>query len=117
MVDLEFDDKNYFTFYAAAEYNGKLYISDPDNRGLLVYDLDTKEINVKNIFPLKSDIFTYLSIHFTIWITAKFDKTIAIKIDIVFAHSIDILKIFIISKNKAEKILPSVKYQLFIYVS
>ena len=31
MVDLEFDDKNYFTFYAAAEYNGKLYISDPDN--------------------------------------------------------------------------------------
>lgn len=54
MVDLEFDDKNYFTFYAAAEYNGKLYISDPDNRGLLVYDLDTKEINVKNIFMAKT---------------------------------------------------------------
>ena len=26
MVDLEFDDKNYFTFYAAAEYNGKLVL-------------------------------------------------------------------------------------------
>ena len=61
MVDLEFDDKNYFTFYAAAEYNGKLYISDPDNRGLLVYDLDTKEINVKNIFMAENERDNYWS--------------------------------------------------------
>ena len=43
--------------------------------------------------------------------------TIANKSDIVLALSTDNLNIFIINKNIAEKILPSVKYQFFIYVS
>ena len=47
MFDLEFDNKYYFTFIAAAEYEDKLYISDPNNRGLLEYNLGTKETVIK----------------------------------------------------------------------
>ena len=41
MDKLYIDKKNYVTFCAVAEYNGKLYISDRNNRGLLEYNLKT----------------------------------------------------------------------------
>ena len=50
MDKLHIDKKNYVTFCAVAEYNGKLYISDKNNRGLLEYNLKTKETVIKNIF-------------------------------------------------------------------
>ena len=49
MDKLKIDKKGYVTFYAAAEYNGKLYIADRDNRGLLEYDLTTGETIIKNV--------------------------------------------------------------------
>lgn len=56
---LVIDKKGYVTFYAAAEYNGKLYISDRDNRGLLEYDLETKETVIKNIFMAENYMNNY----------------------------------------------------------
>ena len=41
MDKLMIDKKGYVTFYAAAEYNGKLYIADRNNSSLLE-DLTTK---------------------------------------------------------------------------
>ena len=37
MDKLLIDEKGYITFCAAAEYKGKLYVSDRNNRGLLEY--------------------------------------------------------------------------------
>ena len=70
MVDLQFDEKNYFIFYAAAEYNDKLYISDPNNHGLLEYDLDTKQITVKNVFlaeNMRDNYWSAFSYNSEIW--------------------------------------------------
>lgn len=70
MVDLQFDEKNYFIFYAAAEYNDKLYISDPNNHGLLEYDLDTKGITVKNVFlaeNMRDNYWSAFSYNSEIW--------------------------------------------------
>ena len=50
MDKLLIDEKGYITFCAAAEYKGKLYVSDRNNRGLLEYNLKTKETVIKNIF-------------------------------------------------------------------
>lgn len=50
MDKLLIDEKGYITFWAAAEYKGKLYVSDRNNRGLLEYNLKTKETVIKNIF-------------------------------------------------------------------
>lgn len=61
MFDLEFDNKYYFTFIAAAEYEDKLYISDPNNRGLLEYNLGTKETVIKNIFMAENERNNYWS--------------------------------------------------------
>ena len=95
MVDLQFDDKNYFIFYAAADYNGKLYISDPDNRGLLVYDLDTKEINVKNIFMaenMRDNYWSAFSYNGEIWFVPIRDNQ-KIAIYNIDNNSIEYLKI------------------------
>ena len=50
MDKLKIDKKGYVTFYAAAEYNGKLYIADRDNRGLLEYDLNRGDNYKKCIY-------------------------------------------------------------------
>lgn len=67
MDKLRIDKNVYVTFYAAAEYNGKLYIADRDNRGLLEYDLTTKETVIKNVFMAENymnnyaQAFTYMN--------------------------------------------------------
>ena len=59
MDKLMIEKKGYVTFYAAAEYNGKLYIADRNNRGLLEYDLTTKETIIKNIFMAENYMNNY----------------------------------------------------------
>lgn len=61
MDKLKIDKKGYVTFYAAAEYNGKLYIADRDNRGLLEYDLTTRETIIKNVFMAENYMNNYWS--------------------------------------------------------
>lgn len=61
MDKLLIDKKGYVTFYAAAEYNGKLYIADRDNRGLLEYDLATRETIIKNVFMAENYMNNYWS--------------------------------------------------------
>ena len=67
MDKLKIDKKGYVTFYAAAEYNGKLYIADSNNKGLLEYDLTTKETIIKNVFMAENymnnygQAFTYMN--------------------------------------------------------
>lgn len=61
MDKLKIDKKGYVTFYAAAEYNGKLYIADRDNRGLLEYDLTTGETIIKNVFMAENYMNNYWS--------------------------------------------------------
>ena len=82
MDKLHIDKKNYVTFYAAAEYNGKLYIADRNNRGLLEYDLTTRETVIKNVFMAENymnnygQAFTYMK---EIWfIPLRDDEKIAI---------------------------------------
>ena len=59
MDRIKIDKKAYLSFWAAAEHNGKLYISDPNNRGLLEYDLTTGETVVKNIFMAENNMNNY----------------------------------------------------------
>lgn len=61
MDKLKIDKKGYVTFYAAAEYNGKLYIADRGNRGLLEYDLTTGETIIKNVFMAENYMNNYWS--------------------------------------------------------
>lgn len=61
MDKLKIDKKGYVTFYAAAEYNGKLYIADCNNKGLLEYDLTTKETIIKNVFMAENYMNNYWS--------------------------------------------------------
>ena len=61
MFDLKFDNKCYFTFIAASEYEDKLYISDPNNRGLIEYNMSTEETVIKNIFMAENERRNYWS--------------------------------------------------------
>lgn len=61
MDKLKIDKKGYVTFYAAAEYNGKLYVADRGNRGLLEYDLTTGETIIKNVFMAENYMNNYWS--------------------------------------------------------
>lgn len=61
MDKLRIDKNAYVTFCAAAEYNGKLYIADSNNRGLLEYDLTTKETVIKNVFIAENYMNNYWS--------------------------------------------------------
>lgn len=58
---LKFDKKEYLTFCAAAECDNRLYISDPNNRGLIEYNLNSKETKIKNIFMAENDRNNYCS--------------------------------------------------------
>lgn len=104
--------KGYVTFYAAAEYNGKLYIADRNNRGLLEYNLTTRETVIKNVFMAENyrdnywSAFTYKN---EIWFIPLRDyQKIAI-------YNVDDNKITYLSYPKSEHrcdYLPFMDYQM-----
>lgn len=59
MEELIIDKKGYVGFNAITEYNGELYIADRNNRGLLEYDLKSKETTVKNVFMAENFMNNY----------------------------------------------------------
>lgn len=67
---LSVDKKAYVTFNAVAEYDGKLYIADRENNGLIEYDLKTNKTKVKNVFrgsSIKGNFWKAISYDNEIW--------------------------------------------------
>lgn len=70
MDKLVVEKKAYVTFNAVEENNGKLYMADRENNGLIEYDLNTNIASVKNVFEgsgIKGNYWKAISYEDDIW--------------------------------------------------